>query len=366
MVAVAGAVPEMTGRRARRAAMALARIRHEPEPLDPVDSARAQLRERACVERLSRSNSVTRLRVATGEWRSVGAGMAAQLPFEDDGSTRARRRAGAARRCRRLRRAARPAARSRAPAEGRSHRISILALAEQYLVFIEEARALRLELAADYLVMAAWLAYLKSRLLLPEPPKGEEPSAADLAAALALRLRRLEAIRAAAAQARLRATRLGRDVFARGAPEAIVAGARPSGRRALRSALGLCPAAPEAGAGPCLGAASGVVWSLVEAREALRAADRRGRRLDRLDGYLTRYMSSHGLPVRQMAATVRASALSARLEMVARRACSSCARTSAFAPLYVRRRSARPAACCRWPAGTRHDVAMTEPLRGRG
>ena len=65
------------------------------------------------------------------------------------------------------------------------HRISILALAEQYLVFVEEARRLRLELAADYLVMAAWLAYLKSRLLLPEPPKGEEPSASDLATALA-------------------------------------------------------------------------------------------------------------------------------------------------------------------------------------
>src|SRR5438270_13293150 len=64
------------------------------------------------------------------------------------------------------------------------HRISILALAEQYLVFIEEARRMRLELAADYLVMAAWLAYLKSRLLLPELPKGDEPSAADLATAL--------------------------------------------------------------------------------------------------------------------------------------------------------------------------------------
>ena len=73
-------------------------------------------------------------------------------------------------------------------------RISILALAEQYLEFIEAARRVRLELAADYLVMAAWLAYLKSRLLLPEPPKGEEPSAADLATALADRLRRLEAI----------------------------------------------------------------------------------------------------------------------------------------------------------------------------
>src|SRR3712207_7115895 len=100
------------------------------------------------------------------------------------------------------------------------HRISILALAEQYLAFVEEARQMRLELAADYLVMAAWLAYLKSRLLLPEPPKGEEPSASDLATALALRLRRLEAIREAARRLSER-NQLGRDVFARGWPEPI-------------------------------------------------------------------------------------------------------------------------------------------------
>src|SRR3954469_8758090 len=106
------------------------------------------------------------------------------------------------------------------------HRISILALAEQYLVFIEEARKLRLELAADYLVMAAWLAYLKSRLLLPEPPKGEEPSASDLATALALRLRRLETIRAAAKLLEQR-DRLGRDVLARGRPEPIEINAEP-------------------------------------------------------------------------------------------------------------------------------------------
>jgi hypothetical protein len=78
------------------------------------------------------------------------------------------------------------------------HEISVLALAEQYLAFVETARAMRLELAADYLVMAAWLAYLKSRLLLPEPPKPEGPSATELASALANRLRRLEAIRKAA------------------------------------------------------------------------------------------------------------------------------------------------------------------------
>src|SRR3978361_2358639 len=77
-------------------------------------------------------------------------------------------------------------------------KISILALADQYLVFIEAARKIRLDLSADYLVMAAWLAYLKSRLLLPEPPTAEGPSAEELATALANRLRRLAAIPGAA------------------------------------------------------------------------------------------------------------------------------------------------------------------------
>ncbi|PWR23660.1 segregation and condensation protein A [Zavarzinia compransoris] len=99
-------------------------------------------------------------------------------------------------------------------------KISILKLADQYLIFVNEARRLRLELAADYLVMAAWLAYLKSRLMLPEPPAGEEPSGEELAARMALQLERLEAIRAAAAKLMSR-HQLGRDVFARGAPEGV-------------------------------------------------------------------------------------------------------------------------------------------------
>lgn len=78
--------------------------------------------------------------------------------------------------------------------------ISVLALAEQYLAFITEARKLRLELAADYLVMAAWLAYLKSRLLIPAPPKAEEPTALELADALAFQLKRLEAMQKVAAE----------------------------------------------------------------------------------------------------------------------------------------------------------------------
>ena len=99
-------------------------------------------------------------------------------------------------------------------------RLSILELAEQYLAFIREARQLRLELAADYLVMAAWLAYLKSRLLLPEEEGGEEPSGAEMAAALRFQLQRLEAIQEAGERLMAR-PRLGREFFARGAPEPL-------------------------------------------------------------------------------------------------------------------------------------------------
>jgi segregation and condensation protein A len=94
--------------------------------------------------------------------------------------------------------------------------ISILALADQYLAFMERARRLSIELAAQYLVMAAWLAYLKSRLLLPVPPPEDEPSAAQLADALAFQLRRLDAVRAVAGRLMARPQR-GRDLFARGA-----------------------------------------------------------------------------------------------------------------------------------------------------
>ena len=99
-------------------------------------------------------------------------------------------------------------------------RISVLQLAEQYLAFVNKAKALRIELAADYLVMAAWLAYLKSRLLLPPEPGEEGPSAEDLAAHLAYQLERLQAMREAAARLMARDQR-GRDFFARGLPEEL-------------------------------------------------------------------------------------------------------------------------------------------------
>ncbi|MDP7545718.1 MAG: ScpA family protein [Alphaproteobacteria bacterium] len=98
--------------------------------------------------------------------------------------------------------------------------ISILDLAEQYLAFVAEARRLRLEVAADYLVMAAWLAYLKSRLLLPAQPGDDEPTGEELAARLQHQLQRLEAMREAA-ETLMRRQRLGVDIFPRGAPEGV-------------------------------------------------------------------------------------------------------------------------------------------------
>jgi len=94
-------------------------------------------------------------------------------------------------------------------------KISALQLARQYLMFVDKAKALRLELAADYLVMAAWLAFLKSRLLLPPDPQDDGPSGEELAAHLAFQLERLQAMRDVAAQLMAR-DQLGRDFFARG------------------------------------------------------------------------------------------------------------------------------------------------------
>jgi segregation and condensation protein A len=99
-------------------------------------------------------------------------------------------------------------------------KISILALADQYLAFLAKQHALNLEIAADYLVMAAWLAYLKSRLLLPQPPQDDEPSGTELAAELEHRLRLLEAMQTAGVRLMGR-PRIGQDVLLRGAPEGL-------------------------------------------------------------------------------------------------------------------------------------------------
>ena len=104
-------------------------------------------------------------------------------------------------------------------------KVSILQLTEQYLTFIDQARALRIELAADYLVMAAWLAYLKSRLLLPPDPTEDGPSGEEMAAYLAFQLERLAAMRDCAAKLMAR-DRLGQDRFARGEEQEVATAKR--------------------------------------------------------------------------------------------------------------------------------------------
>ena len=123
-------------------------------------------------------------------------------------------------------------------------RISMVRLAEQYLSFIARLGSVRLEIAADYLVMAAWLTYLKSRVLVAPRTAGADPAAEELSDSLAFRLRRLQAMREAAAQLMAR-NRLDRDVFERGAPEPLALSIhRDIRRQSLRSSEGVCRAPP--------------------------------------------------------------------------------------------------------------------------
>jgi len=210
-------------------------------------------------------------------------------------------------------------------------KISILALADQYLAFIEEARKLRLELAADYLVMAAWLAYLKSRLLLPAQHEDDGISAEDMATALAQRLRRLEAIRQVAEQL-LGRPQLGREVFARGLPEPIADIKKPEWSATLYDLLSAYAGQRQKQARAFVRLPKRTVWSLAEAREAVERLIGLATDWCALDDYLIAYMvePSH-------AATVRASSFAAALELV-REGRVEMNQQKAFAPLYLRKR----------------------------
>jgi len=208
--------------------------------------------------------------------------------------------------------------------------ISILKLAEQYLAFIEGARRIRLELAADYLVMAAWLAYLKSRLLLPAEPKADEPAAADLAAALALRLRRLEAMRHAAKQLTEGAL-LGRDVFSRGDPEPLAPPPERPYADNLYELLRAYATRRERQSLARVTVTKRFVWTLAEAREALITMLGEIQDWGVLDAFLERYVTQP-----RMRPTVRASALAAALEM-ARDGSLALHQDRAFGPIHVRR-----------------------------
>jgi segregation and condensation protein A len=210
-------------------------------------------------------------------------------------------------------------------------RISILALADQYLAFIEAARALRLELAADYLVMAAWLAFLKSRLLLPEGEEEEGQSAAEMANALALRLKRLEAIRAAAAKLMDR-PQLGRDVFGRGDPEPIAEIKRPEWSATLYDLLSAYATERQRHALGHVRVARRTVWSFTEARELLARLIGEATDWTELDAFLLAYAVEP-----EMRATVFASSLAATLELV-REGVLDMHQPTAFTPIHIRKR----------------------------
>ncbi len=211
-------------------------------------------------------------------------------------------------------------------------RISILALAEQYLAYVEKVRSLRLELAADYLVMAAWLAYLKSRLLLPQVADGEEPTGAELAAELAFRLRRLEAMREAANRMANR-DRLGRDVFARALPEPVEIVKRGEYGATLYDLLTAYATMRQ----NLVGAEAHVVrvrdvWSLQDARDALTRLVGRIAEWTPLEVLFSPYMQATG-----MRRSVTASAFGASLELV-REGKIELRQTEHFQPLYIRDR----------------------------
>jgi segregation and condensation protein A len=211
-------------------------------------------------------------------------------------------------------------------------KISILALADQYLVFIEAARKIRLELAADYLVMAAWLAFLKSRLLLPEPATPEGPSAGEMATALANRLRRLEAIREAANRLMNR-PQFQRDIFPRGNPEAIAEIRHPRFTATLFDLLTAYATQRQQRVLTTVHLAKRTVWSLSEARASL---ERLVGLADEDWGCLDEYLMTYVVDPSQRA-TVFASSFAAALELV-REGVMDLNQKEAFAPLYFRKR----------------------------
>jgi segregation and condensation protein A len=210
-------------------------------------------------------------------------------------------------------------------------KISILALADQYLSFIEAARQVRLELAADYLVMAAWLAYLKSRLLLPEAAAGEGPSAEDMALALAYRLRRLEAFREVATRLMGR-PQLNRDIFARGLPEPIAEIKRPEWSATLYDLLSAYSTQRQRNVLSRMRFKQRTVWSLAEARAALERLIGQSSDWSRIDMFLISYVVEPAL-----AATVFASSFASALELV-REGFAEIHQKESFAPIYMRKR----------------------------
>ena len=214
-------------------------------------------------------------------------------------------------------------------------KISILALVEQYLAFIGEAKSLRLEIAADYLVIAAWLAFLKSRLLLPrDEAQADVESAEEAALKLRFRLMRLEAMRNAAAQLMTR-KRLGQDIFARGLPEGVRT-VRDTSYTAEIYDLLKAYADQRRRAVPVVHVVKRrKVWSIKDARKRIEALV--GMEIaawTQLDLFIETY-----LPVGEEPRSVLASSFGAALEL-AREGLLDLRQDGPFAPIYMRRREA--------------------------
>ena len=209
-------------------------------------------------------------------------------------------------------------------------RISILKLADQYLAFIERARDLSLEIAADYLVMAAWLTYLKSCLLLPEPSADDEPGAEELAQALHLRLQRLDAIRRAAADL-LGRPLLGTQRFSRGMPEGLAVRRSSRFRATLHELLAAYAEQRVRAVRPTLTLTAPAVFRVEDALK----------RLTRLLGGPDWQNLVAFLPPDLMEPQLRRSALAAHLAAsleLARSGLIELNQPGPFGPIYIRRR----------------------------
>ena len=211
-------------------------------------------------------------------------------------------------------------------------RISVLALAQQYLDFIAEARKLRLEIAADYLVMAAWLAFLKSKLLLPAEQDTEgEPTGEELAQLLAFRLKRLDAMREVAAQLMTR-KRLGRDVFARGMPEPLRITRKSTYQANLYDLLKAYAQQRQRTGVKSWHVQPRMVWSLKDARDELERLLGISYDWAPLDRLLAEFMTGP-----ELRRTALASGFTAALEMT-REGALEIRQAKLFAPLFLRRR----------------------------
>lgn len=209
-------------------------------------------------------------------------------------------------------------------------RISVQSLAEQYLEFIDQARVLRLELAADYLVMAAWLAFLKSKLLIPKQADDKGETGEELAAMLQFRLKRLEAMREAAVRL-VNRNQLGREVFKRGAPEMVIVDKTSLFEASLYELLSAYTTQRQRMSVTQVEITSRAVWSLKEARDILTGMIGEIGDWVALDQFLIRYLIA---PDQRVSAL--ASSFAASLELV-REGKLEIKQTSAFEPIFMRK-----------------------------